>query len=792
MKLAINQQLHTTLSSNTAVYKTQRFLNITQGFTSIDLFLSKLGQALIENDFVTKKGNLGNCPCYVLNVADAKFYFIVQANDIVFVYYENKDAYIRRGDTRYMDALRRGEHEASIVIAKELPVPESDIKKLYRTCGSDFVQFPMLDDTQSKILTTEDENMLVQGVAGSGKTNLCIDKIIYSAARGYMGRILYSTFSRGLLSDTRLRVTEFNKQIKELIKGFNEGKIKVFGGNITAAIEKRLGLKLNVPSEKAIDKLTQISQYLDSSVDYMLIEDLYKSTLGGEVLTADETYFIKTYIPSIKNHQLTSRLSKIHYLSYEVIYKEIFGLIMGASDINQPLKPLGLADYTNIRQNSFNKEECEVIYYLASDYASYLSKNNITDNNLLSRELLEVAADLEKYSLIVLDEVQDFTQISLVLFKNLAYKLFCVGDALQMINASFFSFSYLKRLLYEKDLSSTAELVSNYRNTKKIADIGTSLASLNAKWFGTHSFVLTPKALDSYSKSEAVHIGSGEFLKELSKNAFNNYTIVVASQKEKEELRSRFPRPEILTVSEIKGLERDTIILHRLTSVNHSRFKNLERSNINRKTADENSVYRYYFNLLYVGISRARQKLYVYEDEHISIFSDFYKQNFDALSTNSAVANLLQDADKLEAEQDEIIERVRQFIALGQYDNARFSAKSILLFSEKQAQLNRIDVAEEFISKGLHREAGIKFLQLALYLDAKEQFILASDSVLEGLAQSCLGSNSSLGLEVLNSFMQLKDNADVRRIILGLIKNDFDTIKQSCSVTSAGLKKIRN
>ena len=59
-----------------------------------------------------------------------------------------------------------------------------------------------------------------------------------------------------------------------------------------------------------------------------------------------------------------------------------------------------------------------------------MKKRGYTDNNLMSREILgEVSSP--KYSVGVIDEVQDFTQVNLCLMKRLCRKLFCVGDALQ-------------------------------------------------------------------------------------------------------------------------------------------------------------------------------------------------------------------------------------------------------------------------------------------------------------------------------------------------------------------------
>ena len=63
---------------------------------------------------------------------------------------------------------------------------------------------------------------------------------------------------------------------------------------------------------------------------------------------------------------------------------------------------------------------------------------------------------------VVIDEVQDFSQVNLILFKEIALKIFCAGDALQMINPSYFSFRYLKNLLFEKDVMSVLELKNNF------------------------------------------------------------------------------------------------------------------------------------------------------------------------------------------------------------------------------------------------------------------------------------------------------------------------------------------
>ena len=106
--------------------------------------------------------------------------------------------------------------------------------------------------------------------------------------------------------------------------------------------------------------------------------------------------------------------------------------------------------------------------------------------------------------------------------KKISLKLFCVGDALQMINPTYFSFAYLKRLLFEKDIVSVAELYHNYRNTGKIVDIIDKLGELNIKQFGTHSFVLKGKSMDAGLGAAAVYVKDKDFLQSVAKQKFDN------------------------------------------------------------------------------------------------------------------------------------------------------------------------------------------------------------------------------------------------------------------------------
>ena len=274
-----------------------------------------------------------------------------------------------------------------------------------------------------------------------------------------------------MLIDTVKKVDSLKERMRSFIKDCLEGRAVFADDDRKKAVERRFGIYFTEDqTDRIIEEMKGIIDYLDNKVDYLLIEDLYAKYVSSDINLAGEDYFTKVYVKDIKNHQLAAKLNNVKHLSYEVIYKEIYGLIMGCRDLTTPKKRLVWKNTSGCAKTVFGKE-CEIIYLIAKDYKNHLLRHKLKDNNLMSRELLQRLDEIEKYSLAIIDEAQDMTEVNLYLMKNIAIKLFCVGDALQMINPSYFSFAYLKRLLYEKDITTVSELKHNYRNSPKIVDI---------------------------------------------------------------------------------------------------------------------------------------------------------------------------------------------------------------------------------------------------------------------------------------------------------------------------------
>ncbi len=795
------------LSSETKIYKTERFFYQTKKIAGIDKFILKISESLqtFARDLKEKYDKqTDDTNCFKVETYDKnfcylfKFGFQIKNNeniapyDIVFFADESGFEDLKSNDQRVNQYVRASKIFKVVLKDWVTDASELDFNKVYFVSNAEYVNLPMLNFKQQELVEIENKNLLVQGVAGSGKTNICISKIIFVACRNYTGKILYTTFSRGLLVDTKNKIELFKNNIKQFIEDYRNNRIVFLDKNHKTAIENRLGIFLIVDNEtNLLKKLDKVVQFLENNVDYYLIEDLYKREFEEQVEMADEDTFVKEFLKNVNNHQLKSRLDKIKNLSYSIIYKEVYGLIFGAMTENETAQMLDFEEYKRRRENSFSASECEVIYGIAKLYAEYQKTQNLYDNNKISRKLLENSQKIKKYSLSIIDEVQDFTEVNLNLFKKISIKMFAVGDALQMINPSYFSFAYLKRLMYDEDLTSVAELESNYRNNKKIVEILDDLSDLNTKQFGTHSFVLTGKSVDEDALTNVVYSTDESFAKKLKNQKFENFTILVNDLKQKQQLREMFKKQEILTISEVKGLERDTVLLYNVLSSNKDKWKILEEFNINHKQADENSVFRYYFNLFYVGVSRAKHNLFVFENDEIKLFVNFFKDNFENLNGEETYKRFTEVISKIEIDDDEILERIAEFIKLGQFDNARFYADKFEDDEIRIQQNEKIEAFEQFGFKGRNKDAGIKLWKAGLISEAKEQFAISGDTKLVEFLENLEGKNKSkLDAEIVKFYVDFDDNDEAQKLIVDVVKADLKEMQENHRIIKEKFKEL--
>jgi ankyrin repeat protein len=420
-----------------------------------------------------------------------------------------------------------------------------------------------LNDEQYEILNSEFP-LFLKGSAGSGKTTVAIRKTMELEERQDL-KIGYITFTHPL-----------KEKANEMYEKFRDSNSK-------------------------------------KMVEFYSLEELYEKQLR-EKPTGLKIFekFIYEHNPTIPKGAENLEL-----------YQEIRGTIKGSMgargvgnwdrDLRKELIPQ--EDYLalNKKYTVYSEEVRKEIYIIALIYQNWLTEKNYLDENDLARRV--ILSKKEIFDCIICDEVQDLTEIEIYMLKTLVKNgenLLLSGDIHQIINPTYFSFSRVKSLFY-KGKYVEKQLEKNYRSQKKIVNLANKLSDLRGEYIGRlgedykEASILEGTDVYIYKKDN-------EFLKKLEENTT---IILVPTILMKEALRAELPKiaNKILTVQDIKGLEFDSVVLYNFAT----ELKKYWEIIFSGK-AKTNQLYRYYFNLLYVGLTRAKKRLlFMEEDENICL-----------------------------------------------------------------------------------------------------------------------------------------------------------------------------
>jgi len=315
------------------------------------------------------------------------------------------------------------------------------------------------------------------------------------------------------------------------------------------------------------------------------------------------------------------------------LFEEFKGVITGL-DITKPFMDkdeyLGLG----VKQSIFLKSERENVYEVFVKYKEFLNENNFYDLNIVSFNWLQYCRP--KYDFIVIDEVQDFTNIQLYLLlqslKTPGNFILC-GDSNQIVHPNFFSWTNVKTMFYKHDIakSKISVLRTNYRNSAEVTAIANKLLKIKNARFGSidreSNFLVEP--LKENRGLANFYIDTEARRKQLNDSTMRSakYALLVMTREEKAAARKIFKTPLLFSVHEAKGLEYENIILINFIS-NYSRefneiaqgvsTKDLENDDMDfsrgKDKADKSlDAYKFYVNSLYVGITRSVKNLYILE-----------------------------------------------------------------------------------------------------------------------------------------------------------------------------------
>ena len=315
------------------------------------------------------------------------------------------------------------------------------------------------------------------------------------------------------------------------------------------------------------------------------------------------------------------------------LFEEFRGVLTG-KDITKEYLSLKEYQGLGIKQSIFLSDERKKVYAAFLKYLEFLEENGMYDLNMVSFRWLEYCK--LRYDFIVIDEVQDFTNIQLyILLKSLknGENFILCGDSNQNVHPNFFSWTNVKTMFYSHELTGNEIQVlrSNYRNSPGITDIANKLLKIKNARFGSidrESTYLVESVVDTGGEVQLL-TDSTKIREQLNNSTMRSarYAVLVMKPEDKPKAKRIFKTPLVFSVQEAKGLEYRNIIILNFVSGNSKEFReitagvsaeqihgdDLVYSRGKDKSDKSPEAYKIFINSLYVAITRAIKNLYILE-----------------------------------------------------------------------------------------------------------------------------------------------------------------------------------
>lgn len=316
-------------------------------------------------------------------------------------------------------------------------------------------------------------------------------------------------------------------------------------------------------------------------------------------------------------------------------FEEIRGVLT-----SQPEGPLTLDAYVElgVRRSIFPPPEREALYRLWEKYRAFLAERGLFDTNLVAHGHLAIVEP--RYDFVVVDEVQDLTNVELTLvLRTLKERGAFVlsGDSNQIVHPNFFAWSTLKSLFWRDAALAGNERVAvldvNYRNARRVTEVANALLKVKHARFGSVD-------KESNGLVRAVTEQEGEVVGLPAKDSVlsdldaktrrsTDVAVLVLRDEHKEAAKKRFGTPLVFAVHEAKGLEYESVVLFEFVSSERRVFgeiaegvtaadlevEELAFRRARDKTDKSLEVYKFFVNALYVALTRAVRRVYVVETD---------------------------------------------------------------------------------------------------------------------------------------------------------------------------------
>lgn len=465
-----------------------------------------------------------------------------------------------------------------------------------------------IQEEQNKVIrNTEDKNLIVEGIAGSGKTSVALHRIAF---------LLYRIPN---LTSSNVVVFTPNKVFSEYISNV----LPELGEDNTYDMTFYDLLCQNINEYKDIENFTDfISRYYKGNVDNY---DMVKYKQSDEIIKDIDNY-INNLLSTIKfndkleyddfieidteelNNMLNYKYNRfplferIKEISKRIASNNYEGSTKNASSIEKKLKELlniklDLKDiFNNFYQSEYSKYKDKVndkyLYYEDACIFLYIKSLLVGFNtNHVIKE-------------IVIDEAQDYNKLQYLIikktFKTSNYTI--LGDTNQTINP-YYKYDSLEELTSIFDSSKYITLTKTYRSTGKIIDYTNKILGLNHV-----TAIRNDKASDIIFRN---NITKNDFLTDINnlKTISKSIAIITKNDKEAEKVYNMLKDDlDIMLIDGFGHIKRDLVVVPSYVA------KGLEFDSVIIYTDEDNKYQEKDKYLFYVACTRAQHNLIIYNN----------------------------------------------------------------------------------------------------------------------------------------------------------------------------------
>lgn len=465
-----------------------------------------------------------------------------------------------------------------------------------------------IQEEQNKVIrNTEDKNLIVEGIAGSGKTSVALHRIAF---------LLYRIPN---LTSSNVVVFTPNKVFSEYISNV----LPELGEDNTYDMTFYDLLCQNINEYKDIENFTDfISRYYKGNIDNY---DMVKYKQSDEVIKDIDNY-INNLLSTIKfndkleydnfieidteelNNMLNYKYNRfplferIKEMSKKIASNNYEGSTKNASSIEKKLKEL-----LNIKldlKTIFNN-------FYQSEYSKY--KDKVNDKYLYYEDaciFLYIKSLLVGFNTnhvikeIVIDEAQDYNKLQYLIikktFKTSNYTI--LGDTNQTINP-YYKYDSLEELTSIFESSKYITLTKTYRSTGKIIDYTNKILGLNHV-----TAIRNEKASDIIFRN---NITKNDFLTDINnlKTTSKSIAIITKNDSEAEEVYNMLKDDlDIMLIDGFGHIKRDLVVVPSYVA------KGLEFDSVIIYTDKDNKYQEKDKYLFYVACTRAQHNLIIYNN----------------------------------------------------------------------------------------------------------------------------------------------------------------------------------